>query len=94
MTKSREKIKVFIMPRGVGSFVNSKYTLKQIKDSFDYISALDQINHQKGKKYVVVEVKKDKAVMIGDLLKKRGFDVSIQTFDYLKKFLNQQAEGD
>jgi hypothetical protein len=51
---------------------------------------LDQINHQKGKKYVVVEVKKDKAVMIGNLLKKK-FDVSIQTYDYLKKFLNRQT---
>jgi uncharacterized protein YllA (UPF0747 family) len=91
MAKSKEKIKVFIMPRGVGSFVNSKYTLKQIKDSFDYVSALDQINHQKGKKHIVIEVKKDKAVMVGNLLKKK-FDVSIQTFDYLKKFLNKQIE--
>lgn len=87
------KTKVFIIPKGVGSFVNSKYSKKEVENSFDYVSALDQINHQKGKKYVVVEVKKDKAVMIGNLLKKHGFDVSIQTFDYLKKFLNR-VEGD
>jgi hypothetical protein len=88
------KTRVFIIPTGTGSFVNSKYSKKEVKDSFDYVSALDQINHQKGKKYVVVEVKKDKVVMMGNLLKKQGFDVSIQTFDYLKKFLNKQTEGD
>ena len=87
------KTRVFIIPIGTGSFVNSKYSKKDVEKSFDYVSALDQINHQKGKKYVVVEVKKDKAVMIGELLKKK-FDVSIQTFDYLKKFLNKQTEGD
>ena len=87
MAKTKEKIKVFIMPQGVGKFFNSKYTLKQVKDSFDYVSALDQINKQKGKKHIVIEVRKDKAVMIGELLQRKGFDVEIYTYSYLKKFL-------
>jgi len=87
MAKSREKIKVFIMPRGEGKFFNSKYTLKQVKDSFDYVSALDQINKQRGKKHIVIEVKKDKAVLIGELLMRKGFDVEIYTYSYLKRFM-------
>jgi phage replication-related protein YjqB (UPF0714/DUF867 family) len=87
MKKSKEKIKVFIMPRGVGQFFNSKYTLKQVKDSFDYVSALDQINKQAGKKHIVIGIKKDKAVMIGELLQRKGYDVEIYTYSFLKKFL-------
>lgn len=75
------------MPRGVGQFFNSKYTLKQVKDSFDYVSALDQINKQAGKKHIVIGIKKDKAVMIGELLQRKGYDVEIYTYSFLKKFL-------
>ena len=73
------KTRVFIIPTGTGSFVNSKYSAKEVEKSFDYVSALDQISHQKDKKYVVVEVKKDKAVMMGNLLKKHGFEYSHST---------------
>ena len=75
------------MPRGEGKFFNSKFTIEDAKKSFDYVSALDQINKQAGKKHIVIEVRKDKAVMIGELLQQKGFDVEIYTYSYLKRFL-------
>jgi hypothetical protein len=80
MRKSN-RIKVLILPQGIGQFFNSKYTIKDVKNSFDYVSALDQINKQPNRKNVVIRVKRDKAVLVSELLQRKGFEVWIKNMN-------------